>query len=172
MKFSPLIFLAALSSSLSAIVAAGNFETPQPYDTLYAGLSTTVTYDGSHYTDNDTVAIFFDEDRSHLLGYGPAKQGQFTFVVPESAVTPEDRNSSHLLAVFRRNLYLWDVDNVPVKIIMPPPTNVTSSEQQQQDDGTTSSPAAVNETSTPIEIQQQDQEQEGPASIISNDDFV
>ena len=68
MKFSPILFIAAVSSCLLDVSDAVFFEEPKPYEVLYVGFPTTVVYDGSKYTDNDTVAIFFDEDRSQLLG--------------------------------------------------------------------------------------------------------
>ncbi|KAI9496574.1 hypothetical protein BDB00DRAFT_869159 [Zychaea mexicana] len=92
-----------------------------------------------------------------LYSAGPAKQGSFTFIVPEDALTPEGCNSSTLLAVFRRKFYLWDVNNVPVMVEMPPVNDTSSdastapesdlsyieqvvasngSEQQQNTDGT------------------------------------
>lgn len=60
---------------------------------------------------------------------GPATLGNFTFVVPAKAITPEGRNSSTLIGVFRRNFYLWKVYTVPVKVELPP-ANVTQEQDQ------------------------------------------
>ncbi|KAG2224042.1 hypothetical protein INT45_009628 [Circinella minor] len=159
MKFSPILFIAAVSSLLLNLVIAGGFEEPKPYQVLYVGYPTTVLYDGSKFTDNDTVAIFFDEYRSQLLAYGPAKKGEFTFIVPEGALTPESRKSSTLLAIFRRNLYLWGGDSVPVKVEMPP-SNETLSENSNSN-------SAVETESSTIPIEPQENQQD--TTVINED---
>ncbi|KAI7847475.1 hypothetical protein BDC45DRAFT_541870 [Circinella umbellata] len=153
MKFSPILFfIAAVSSLLLNLVNAVGFEEPKPYEVLYVGYPTTVLYDGSKFTDNDTVAIFFDEDRSQLLAYGPAKKGEFTFIVPEGALTPESRKNSTLLAIFRRNLYLWAGYSVPV-IVKMPLANETLSEN-------TNSNSVVETESSTIPIEPQETQQD------------
>ncbi|KAI8139593.1 hypothetical protein BJV82DRAFT_672565 [Fennellomyces sp. T-0311] len=120
-----LMILFMLALSMLATIAQGNFIEPKENQILYAGQRTTVEYDPSDYTSNDTVSIFFDEARAHLLAGGPATQGKFTFTIPETAVTPEGRKGSTLLAVFRRNLYLHNVEDVFVKVLPASMSNQT-----------------------------------------------
>ncbi|ORY93461.1 hypothetical protein BCR43DRAFT_527008 [Syncephalastrum racemosum] len=97
---------------------------PTPNTVLYAGTQGRFEYNPEGFTPNDTVSLFFDEDRSTSLGYGQASQGNFTFIVPAKALTLAGHNASHLIAVFRRNFYLWKVADVPVRVDLPP-ANVT-----------------------------------------------
>lgn len=65
----------------------------------------------------ETVAIFFDQDRSdNLLAGGPLTQHVFKFTVPANAVSP-DNGRSLLLAVRRKDFYLSTVDAVNVKVV-------------------------------------------------------
>ncbi|KAF7722283.1 hypothetical protein EC973_003467 [Apophysomyces ossiformis] len=118
MKLFILLCICAFALSISLVKA--EIVSPLPNVTWYAGTRETVAFDTTGYTSNDTVTLFFDEDRSKPLAYGQVLKGNFTFVVPVQALSVGSRDKSHLLAVVRRNFYLWKVFALPVKVIMPP----------------------------------------------------
>lgn len=64
----------------------------------------------------ETVDIFFANDRTDTLGSGPMTQHVFPFVVPAGAISPDD-GTSLLLAVRRVNFYLNTVDAVNVRVV-------------------------------------------------------
>ncbi|KAI8387948.1 uncharacterized protein BYT42DRAFT_611035 [Radiomyces spectabilis] len=114
-----LVYLCILVFYIAVSVAA-NFTYPQRYDTWYAGTQQNISFDETQYTHNDTVTVFFDEDRSNTLASGFADQGNFSFIVPARALTLAGRKFSHLVAVIRRNYFLWKVYEVPLVVKLPP----------------------------------------------------
>jgi hypothetical protein len=110
MKFS--ILLAPLLAGAVAVTA--DIIRPQPYVEWPVGTYQEVEIEGN-YIEGDTVAIFFDNDRSTTLAGGPALQHKFTIQVPEGAVSPPG-GFSQLLVVHRHNYYLQDVESVLVNV--------------------------------------------------------
>lgn len=110
MKFS--ILLAPLIAG--AVAVAADIIRPQPYVQWPVGTYQEVEIVGD-YREGDTVAIFFDNDRSTTLAGGPALQHKFTIQVPKGAVSPPG-GYSELLIVHRHNYYLQDVESVRVNV--------------------------------------------------------
>ncbi|KAI9255312.1 hypothetical protein BY458DRAFT_520422 [Sporodiniella umbellata] len=64
---------------------------------------------------NETVTLYFNNDRSTPLGGGPLSStgSSFSFTISPSAIGMTD-----LVAVHRVNMYLSSVDSVPVQVVM------------------------------------------------------
>jgi hypothetical protein len=105
-------FVLPLCSILCAVVA--DIIKPYSHEQWVAGTVQTVEIQGDFH-ENDTVAIFFNEDRDALLGGGPATQKVFKIKVPWEAVSPYG-NYSELVVVHRYQYYLTDVETVWVNV--------------------------------------------------------
>ncbi|KAI8342572.1 hypothetical protein BC941DRAFT_466237 [Chlamydoabsidia padenii] len=79
------------------------------------GNTHSVAWDQSVYTQADTVNIFIDEDRSFSLGHTQALDGKLDFIVPDQLSKFKDQQV-HVLAVFRRDFHLFNVESAAVRI--------------------------------------------------------
>jgi hypothetical protein len=102
-----------LLCSILCIVAADIIK-PYAHQVWPAGTIQTVEIQGDFHED-DTVAIFFNEDRNALLAGGPASQRAFKVYVPWEAVSPPGKYSE-LVVVHRYQYYLNDVETVWVNV--------------------------------------------------------
>lgn len=66
---------------------------------------------------DDTVTLFFADDRGDTLAGGPLSKNVFHFTVPQGAVSKGQDGKSLLLAVHRNHFYLNSVDAVNVRIV-------------------------------------------------------
>ncbi|KAJ2959312.1 hypothetical protein NQZ79_g5218 [Umbelopsis isabellina] len=112
MKF--IVILLALFALTGTLATAFKITKPHRYQTWKVGSTQTIQISGD-FKDGDTVAFFFAENRSTLLGGGPSKQKTFEVTVPESAVSPPG-NYTTLIAVQRFDNYLDEVQTAPVRV--------------------------------------------------------
>lgn len=110
MKFVSVVL--PLCSILCAVVA--DIIKPYPHQEWPVGSTQIVEIQGDFHED-DTVAIFFNEDRDALLGGGPANQKIFKVKVPWEAISPPGKYSE-LVVVHRYEYYLNDVETVWVNV--------------------------------------------------------
>ncbi|CAM0136132.1 unnamed protein product [Umbelopsis sp. WA50703] len=107
-------FLLPLFASVCVLADGFKIIKPKPYEKWPVGTHQTIEIAGD-FNDGDTVAFFFSEDRSTLLGGGPSSQLVFEVTVPKSAVSPPG-NYTTLVAVQRYEFKLDEVQIVPVKV--------------------------------------------------------
>ncbi|KAI8081651.1 uncharacterized protein BX664DRAFT_340928 [Halteromyces radiatus] len=107
------VFIILCSLWLSFV--AGALILPQDHEQWKIGQKHTVSWDHSLYTDADTVNVFVDEDRSISLGHGSALVGRLDVELP-SQLASFNGQLIHIVAVFRRDLHLYNVENVAVQL--------------------------------------------------------
>lgn len=113
MKF--IILLLALFAVAGTLATPFQITKPHKYQTWKAGTLQTIQISGE-FKEGDTVAFFFSENRSTLLGGGPSQNKTFTVTVPHSAISPSG-NYTTLIAVQRYNNYLDEVQVAPIKVV-------------------------------------------------------
>ncbi|KAH8555728.1 hypothetical protein BGW37DRAFT_478324 [Umbelopsis sp. PMI_123] len=96
------------------LLVAADIIKPTPHEVWPVGSYQVVEISGDFH-DNDTVAIFFNNDRDALLSGGPAERRYFHVNVPPHAVSPSG-GYSELVIVHRHNYYLENVETVWVKV--------------------------------------------------------
>ncbi|KAI9287580.1 hypothetical protein BC943DRAFT_318397 [Umbelopsis sp. AD052] len=108
-----LVSTALLFCTLLFVVAADIIK-PYKYEVWPPGTKQIVEIDGDFHED-DTVAIFFNEDRDALLAGGPAYQKVFEVFVPWEAQSLPGQYSE-LVIVHRYQYYLNNVETVWVNV--------------------------------------------------------
>ncbi|KAI8579576.1 hypothetical protein K450DRAFT_241648 [Umbelopsis ramanniana AG] len=108
-----LVSTVLLFCSILFVVAADIIK-PHPYQVWRAGTTQTVQIEGDFH-EEDTIAIFFNEDRDALLAGGPASQKVFEVYVPWEAKSPAGKYSE-LVVVHRYQYYLNNVETVWVNV--------------------------------------------------------
>ncbi|KAG1455497.1 hypothetical protein G6F56_007053 [Rhizopus delemar] len=95
------------------LVVSGQILYPTPGTIWKVGEIVSVVFLGEVQV-NETVSLYFNNDRTTSLGGGPlSKDGTiFQFSVPSSA-----KGLTDLVAVHRVNFYLYSVDSIPVQIV-------------------------------------------------------
>ncbi|CAO3625804.1 unnamed protein product [Cunninghamella blakesleeana] len=79
------------------------------------GTNETITWDNKGFTNEDTVNIFIDEDRSIAIAGGSAEKGSFTFIVPEELGKYTGQTLT-VIIIFRNKWHLNGGASFPVKI--------------------------------------------------------
>ncbi|KAI8991940.1 hypothetical protein BDF20DRAFT_847335 [Mycotypha africana] len=100
----------------SAILAQTSSYMTYPYDGITWKVGERVKVAFSPGQPNETVSVFFDNDRSQLLAAGSVTNGAiFNFQVPHGAMTKG--GVSVLVAVHRVNRYLASVDTITIHVV-------------------------------------------------------
>ncbi|KAG2179048.1 hypothetical protein INT43_001897 [Umbelopsis isabellina] len=107
--------LLALFAIAGTLANSFKITKPHKYQTWKVGSTQTIQISGD-FKDGDTVAFFFSENRSTLLGGGPSQQKTFKVTVPECAISPPG-NYTTLIAVQRFDNYLDAVQVAPIRVI-------------------------------------------------------